>query len=184
MNSYNKNIYSKNFIKKENEIWINKKFETNQNNIYGCFDLEWEKIDNALSYVILVCDYGATNVIGQNFIHWVVANIKDNRIKENSNWEFKYPVIEGYNSTCPHFKNEGVLIECIPKGFKSKSLKQAIGFFPPMPPDKKHLYQIRIYGIDLDEITLRNGFFIGELFEIINNHIVGIHYMNFWYYDN
>lgn len=181
--SYNKKIKSNSFfIDSNKDIWLDKNAITKDENGFHNFHLEWEKMDSAKSYAIVLLDYEASRVIGQNFVHWSSANIKNNSINHKDNIINSHNFVQGVNSTCPAQteNNNGVLIECIPQAFKANVFEASIGYFPPMPPDKPHLYQIRIFGLDIENIDLKNGFFLGELFNKMTGHIVGVHILNFW----
>lgn len=181
--SFNSKVKSNNFYLDENRnVWLDKKSIVKSHNGFHCFHLEWEKMNEAKSYAIVVLDYEASRVIGQNFVHWGAANIKENIIEHGHNINNHHKIIQATNSTCPSNENNsnGVLIECIPSGFKAQTFEASIGYFPPMPPDKPHLYQVRIYGLDIDHVDLPNGFFLGQLFNKMVGHVVGVHILNFW----
>lgn len=181
--TYNNKIKSQSFLIDSNKnIWLNKNAITKDSNGFHSFHLEWEKMDSAKSYAIVLLDYEASRVIGQNFVHWTAANIKTNSISHKSNILDSHKMVQGVNSTCPSQTNgnNGVIIECIPGAFKAPHFEASIGYFPPMPPDKPHLYQIRIYGLDVDNLELNNGYFLGDLFNKMSGHVVGLHTLNFW----
>lgn len=180
VNTYNTALKSSMFEKKNGQVWLKKEAFKQENNQFLNFDLSWEEISGAKSYVIIMVDYEASRVIGQPFIHWLACGIKTNHVKFGASVSDE-TLIQGVNSTCKGQTDstKGVLIECIPSGF-ARSFNDAIGYFPPMPPDKQHLYTIKVYGVTEANLNLTNGFFYDDLHQKLLNKVVGMHTFNFW----
>lgn len=175
------------------------------------FDLQWEPIPNAKSYAIIFEDFDACEVVGFPFIHWIVANIKTNKITENQSfndfkkWDKKgsYPndiLWQGHNSSVnrtlvSNNKQNPNLSGILPEGFTSQEDINSLMYFGPYPPNKEHLYSLTVYGLseeaqNLEYIVdfqnnkkekLNKPFYAGDLLQAINNKIVGSHTILFKY---
>ncbi|WP_406614329.1 YbhB/YbcL family Raf kinase inhibitor-like protein [Mycoplasma corogypsi] len=178
-----KHINSSLFELKNHKLFLSPKaVVTDNDGRWKMFDLSWEATENAKSYTITIVDYEASRVIGQPFIHFAACNIKNNQISfgenlTNSEW------VQGVNSTVPGQNKDqnGVIIPCMPKQYSANSLEEATGYFPPMPPDKKHLYTIKIYALDVEKLDLKQGFHLGELNNAMLHHVLDVKQLNFWY---
>lgn len=180
--TFNKKIKSKNLVWHNETLWLDPNSVDGSNEGFYSLDLEWEPMPDANTYAVVMLDYEASRVIGQNFVHWSVANLTDHKLPYKASVDHKHSLVQGINSRCPaqsETSEKGVIIECIPSAFKAKDHKEATGYLPPMPPDKPHLYQIRVYGLD-KTLPLKNSFFLGELFNEMHGHIVGTHVVHFW----
>lgn len=111
---------------------------------------------NTVSYCIFVEDKDAIPVCGFSWIHWAVANLTKNEIKENESID-AVGFIQGVNSWY------GAVY-----GF---SREHAIGYGGMTPPDKEHKYHISVFALDT-KLELKNGFFVNELFEVMEGHII------------
>lgn len=176
-------IKSSFFYEKDNQLWLsNDAILKNENERFLNFDIEWTKINNAKSYALVIVDYDASRVIGQPFIHWMVCNINENHLKIGANIDDF--LIQGMNSRANSENNEGVLIECVPSGFKTKHSIESYDYFPPMPPDKRHLYTIKIFGLSIDYIDLKKGFDYGQLNNALIGNVIDVIEQNFWFGGN
>ncbi|AAP56785.2 putative phospholipid-binding protein [Mycoplasmoides gallisepticum str. R(low)] len=183
-------------MKKKHAIWSNCFTETGDgvylksetvklnNNRYESLDLTWDKIEGAKSYAVVMVDYEASRVIGQSFIHWVVANVKENKLAYAANINNK-SIVQGLNSTAQGQteSSKGVIIECVPGAFKNTA-EAASDYLPPLPPDDTHLYTLRVYGLDVDHVDLPKHFSLTDLNQKIIRHTVGEHELHFWYKPN
>jgi len=109
--------------------------------------LEWEKIDNAKTYAIIVEDPDAP---GGTFIHWVIYNIKRNLLPENVRKEMEIEIgIQGVNDF------------------------GKIGYNGPCPPKSHgpHRYYFNVYALD-SELPLRKNITANDLKSIMKNHII------------
>jgi len=112
--------------------------------------------DNAVSYCIFVEDKDAIPVCGFSWIHWAVANLIKNEIKENESITAE-DFLQGVNSWY------GVVY-----GFNKEN---SIGYGGMTPPDRMHKYHINVYALDI-RLELQNGFFVNELFKAMDGHII------------
>lgn len=175
------------------------------------FELEWQAIENAKSYAIIFEDFDACEVVGFPFIHWIVANIKTNKIFENQSfndfqkWDknsiYSNDILwQGHNSSVnktlvANNKQNNHLSGILPEGFTSNEEVNSLMYFGPYPPNKEHLYMLTVYGLSVDAIELEyitnfaNGektklnkpFYAGDLLQAMNNKIVGSHTILFKY---
>ncbi|AWR94600.1 YbhB/YbcL family Raf kinase inhibitor-like protein [Acidianus brierleyi] len=109
--------------------------------------LEWEKIDNAKTYAIIVEDPDAP---GGTFIHWVIYNIKRNSLPENVKKEMESEIgIQGVNDF------------------------GKIGYNGPCPPKSHgpHRYYFNVYALD-SELPLRKNITADNLKSLMENHII------------
>jgi Raf kinase inhibitor-like YbhB/YbcL family protein len=109
--------------------------------------LEWEKIDNAKTYAIIVEDPDAPGGI---FIHWVIYNIKGNSLPENVK---------------KNMENEN--------GIQGINDFGKIGYNGPCPPRSHgpHRYYFNVYALDL-ELPLRKNITADDLKSIMKDHII------------
>jgi Raf kinase inhibitor-like YbhB/YbcL family protein len=110
-------------------------------------DLEWDNVTSAKSYAIIVEDPDAP---GGTFIHWVIYNIKDNKLPKN-----------------------------IPKVTKFSSMIQGVndfgrvGYGGPCPPraHPPHRYYFNVYALDV-ELPEKHGVTADELKSMMEGHII------------
>ncbi|WP_036459518.1 YbhB/YbcL family Raf kinase inhibitor-like protein [[Mycoplasma] imitans] len=180
----NGSIWSSCFKETADGVYLKNETVKLNNNRYESLDLTWEKIDGAKSYAIVMVDYEASRVIGQSFTHWIVANVKENKLAYAANINDKN-IIQGLNSTAQGQteSSKGVLIECVPGAFKNTA-QAASDYLPPLPPDDTHLYTIRVYGLDVEKLELPKHFSLSDLNKKIIHHAVGEHELHFWYKPN
>ncbi|MDC4183366.1 YbhB/YbcL family Raf kinase inhibitor-like protein [Mycoplasma bradburyae] len=184
MTNKNTTIRSSCFIEKGNGIYLKNETVKQNNERYESLDLAWDKIESAKSYALVMVDYEASRVIGQSFIHWVVANIKGNELAYAANIN-NSEIIQGLNSTAQGMNetSKGVIIECVPSAFKNTP-EAASDYLPPLPPDDSHLYTIRVYGLDVEKLDLPKHYNLSDLNAKIIEHCVGEHELHFWYKPN
>ena len=112
--------------------------------------------ENTVSYCIFIEDRDAIPVCGFSWIHWAVANLTKNEIKENESIA-AMDFIQGVNSWY------GAVY-----GFDREN---AIGYGGMTPPDRIHKYHITVYAIDT-KLDLQDRFFVNELFKAMDGHII------------
>ncbi|MFA7742426.1 YbhB/YbcL family Raf kinase inhibitor-like protein [Mycoplasmopsis synoviae] len=175
-------VNSKFFEVKGKELWLKPEGVQSKDGRFLVFDLDWKEMPKAKSYALTLVDYEASRVIGQPFVHFAAANITSTHLKHGENLE-KTQWVMGVNSRVPGAgkNSNGVHVECIPAAFKASSFEEACDYFPPMPPDKKHLYTLKVYGLDTDKLDLEKGFFLGDLNRAMLDHVVDVYTVNFWY---
>ncbi|KKB26977.1 Phospholipid-binding protein [Mycoplasmopsis meleagridis] len=179
--NYDYEITSNCFYEENSHTFLKNSAINTKGERFISFDLKWTKIKDAKSYALVLIDYEASRVIGQAFVHWIVANIKQNYLELGANINNKN-IIQGLNSTVEGASDnrKGTIIECVPGGFKNNADKAA-DFFPPMPPDDRHLYTVKIYALDIEKINLENGYHLSELYEEMHNHIITEFETHFWF---
>lgn len=110
-------------------------------------DLEWDNVTSAKSYAIIMEDPDAP---GGTFIHWVIYNIKDNKLPKN-----------------------------IPKVTKFSSMIQGVndfgrvGYGGPCPPrtHPPHRYYFNVYALDV-VLPEKHGVTADELKSMMEGHII------------
>lgn len=139
------------------------------------FPLEWSNVKEAKSYALYVIDYDAIHVVGYPFIHWVVANIHENKLEFDATHKNK-SIIQGQNSlTTVGWRNsQGREIS------KEELLRNA-NYMGPYPPDKTHTYTIFVFALDVDNLNLKDGFFLDEMLHEMEDHIIQYDKINFSY---
>ncbi|MCY0874425.1 MAG: YbhB/YbcL family Raf kinase inhibitor-like protein [Acidianus infernus] len=109
--------------------------------------LEWDKVDNAKTYAIIVEDPDAP---AGTFIHWVIYNIKGNSLPENVPKKEKSEYgIQGINDF------------------------ERIGYNGPCPPRTHgaHRYYFNVYALDT-ELDYKSKITADELKEMMEGHIL------------
>ncbi|MUM64761.1 YbhB/YbcL family Raf kinase inhibitor-like protein [Acidianus infernus] len=109
--------------------------------------LEWDKVDNAKTYAIIVEDPDAP---AGTFIHWVIYNIKGNSLPENVPKKEKSEYgIQGINDF------------------------ELIGYNGPCPPRTHgaHRYYFNVYALDT-ELDYKSKITADELKEMMEGHIL------------
>ena len=122
--------------------------------------LEWsDPPKGTKSFVIIMEDRDAIPVTGFTWIHWTVADIEAEKRKLGENESRTNPeLIQGLNSW--HSSIGGFTQE------------EAVFYGGPMPPDKDHKYRFTIYALD-KKLNLKNGYYLNELYEKMEGHILG-----------
>ena len=107
---------------------------------------------NAQSLSVSLIDYDAVPVGGFPWIHWLAANLPVTNIPEHLKAHQLKNVIDGTNSTWHDVKMN--------QAPENPEINQA--YIGPMPPDKTHLYTLRVCALDTN-LPLQNGFFLNDL---------------------
>lgn len=113
--------------------------------------------EGTVSLALVLEDKDACPVTGFVWIHWLAANITRFEIKENESCSAK-DFIQGCNS-----------FVSIQGGEQSRELSS---FYSGMtPPDKDHVYELHIFALDC-MLELENGFWLNELYQKMEGHIL------------
>ena len=109
------------------------------------------------SFALVLEDKDSAPSNGFCWIHWLAANIKRNLIEENESASAT-DFIQGANSWSSKFVgNNPVEKTCFYGG--------------PSPHSGTHTYDLTVYALDND-LDLKNGFYINELFKAMDGHIL------------
>lgn len=154
------------------------------NNLYGgygkepqtSFELEWDKVENAKSYGLIFIDYDAVHVVGKPFIHWLVLNIRENKLKKNATFLDKDILVQGQNS-----RTTIGWLDVKDKKLTKEEILQNANYTGPFPPDKSHIYKIIIFALDFENTNLPNGYFMDEMLKEVENHVIAYDELNFEY---
>ena len=103
-------------------------------------------------------DYDAIPVAGFSWIHWVAIVPKEYKELVAGASRTDKNIIQGLNSWA------SALVK-LPK-------EKATFYGGPTPPDKDHLYEVKIYAID-KKLNLKTGFYLNEAFKEIKGHVLG-----------
>lgn len=143
------------------------------------FDLEWDKVEGAKSYALLMIDYDAVHVVGFPFIHWVVGNIYENKLALDAT-HLNKDIIQGQNS----ITKIGWLNTRDIHDIKEPEILENANYTGPRPPDKTHTYTIYLMALDIKNLSLKNGFFLDEMLHEIKDHVITYDILNFDYIKN
>lgn len=118
------------------------------------------KITNApkgtVSYAVVIDDHDAIPVCGFTWIHWVVANLDRNELIANESLSAK-DFVQGANSW---YGAVGGLDPVTASAYGGMA-----------PPDKPHIYNIRVFALDT-KLPLEKGFFLNQLYMAMDGHIL------------
>ncbi|BCU70502.1 YbhB/YbcL family Raf kinase inhibitor-like protein [Stygiolobus caldivivus] len=136
------NVKSSSF---KNEDFIPKEYTCDGSDISP--DLEWDMVPSAKSYAIIVEDPDAP---AGTFIHWVIYNIKDNKLPKN----------------VPKVNNVSSMIQGVNDFGK-------VGYGGPCPPKSHppHRYYFNVYALDV-ELPEKSGVTADELKRMMEGHII------------
>ena len=114
----------------------------------------------AKTLAVVFVDFDSIPVCGFAWIHWTAANIPADvsEIPENASQDGAFGMVQGVNSCASPFIGEK----------DERVTKRYIG---PCPPDKDHVYKLTVYALDC-ELDVKDGFFLNELLEKMNGHIL------------
>ncbi|WP_432205118.1 YbhB/YbcL family Raf kinase inhibitor-like protein [Cetobacterium somerae] len=121
--------------------------------------LKWDDVPEGTEcFLVVMQDYDAIPVAGFSWIHWVAVVPKDYReLIEDASRNDKN-IVQGINSWAS--KLVGL------------SKEKASFYGGPTPPDKDHIYEVKIYAID-KKLTLKSGFYLNEALREIKGHVLG-----------
>lgn len=130
--------------------------------------ISWDDVNGAKSYALECIDYDSSPVAGMIFVHWVVANIKDNKLVENAS-RLDKKIIQGVNSV-----SQGVFRSNLSVKEKEKANLENSYYVGPRPPNSDHYYKFIVYALDTELKNLKKPFFISDLHDQMRNHIIGM----------
>lgn len=121
--------------------------------------LRWENTPVGTEcFLVVMQDYDAIPVAGFSWIHWVAIVPKEYTELVAGASRTDKNIIQGLNSWA------SALVK-LPK-------EKATFYGGPTPPDKDHLYEVKIYAID-KKLNLKTGFYLNEAFKEIKGHVLG-----------
>lgn len=117
--------------------------------------------ENTKSFALTVIDFDAVPICGFPWIHWIACDIPGNIIElpENVSVQNTLNIIQGKNSFSSGFVSE-------------TDPKLTCHYVGPTPPDKDHKYTVDVYAIDCETLQLNNGFYLNDLYDKMENHIL------------
>lgn len=130
--------------------------------------ISWDAVSGAKSYALECIDYDSSPVAGFIFVHWVVANIKDNKLAENAS-RLDKKIIQGVNSA-----TQGIFRSNLSSKEKEKSNLENSYYIGPRPPNSDHHYKFIVYALDVELKNLKKPFFVSDLHDNMRGHIIGM----------
>lgn len=109
-------------------------------------------------FALVLLDHDAVPPTGFTWIHWSVANLVRDELKENEAVHAK-GFIQGTNSW------SSPLLQ------KPLSRLEAATYGGMTPPDAPHTYELKAYALDA-RVELENGFYLNELYDEMSGHIL------------
>ncbi|WP_033159662.1 YbhB/YbcL family Raf kinase inhibitor-like protein [Mycoplasmoides alvi] len=130
-------------------------------------EISWDPVEGAKSYALECIDYDSASACGLIFVHWVVANIHTTKLELNASLKNK-DILQGVNScTNGIYKN----FDLVDDEKYISNLKNSL-YVGPCPPNSDHFYTFTIYALDIENLNLKQPFFIGDLHDKMNSHII------------
>ncbi len=119
-----------------------------------------EAPENTVSFAITFIDHDAVPVCGFSWIHWLCCNIDSslNVIPEGIGDIDKYQCVHGRNSFCSKLIGE-------------EDERISHRYIGPMPPDKDHKYELKIYALDT-KLPLNYGYYYNMFLNEIEGHVL------------
>jgi Raf kinase inhibitor-like YbhB/YbcL family protein len=124
---------------------------------------------NTRTFALLMEDKDAIPPTGFSWIHWSVANLTKDSLRENISINAR-DFIQGTNSW-----SSGLLADKLGR-------YEAAIFGGPMPPDKPHTYEIHVFALDRS-LNLQNGFYVNELYKGMEGHVLAQYTLKGIYYN-
>ncbi|WGI36900.1 YbhB/YbcL family Raf kinase inhibitor-like protein [Mesomycoplasma lagogenitalium] len=134
------------------------------------FPIKWEKVKNAKSYAITLVDKEATKAFGVPFIHWIIADLKKNKLDWDFSFREKDNILQFENSMT-HFAKNHIL---------DRVHKNALPgvFIGPFPIESDHNYELRVLALNVESILPKNfnktskPLFFDDFQNLIHNKVI------------
>lgn len=108
------------------------------------------------SFAVIFDDDDAVRVCGFTWVHWLIADLKRTKVEENESVSAK-DFSQGVNSCHSCAGNSTV--------------QEASGYGGPAPPDKEHLYTLKVFALDR-KTGLKDGFYLNDLKRAMDGHVL------------
>jgi len=115
-----------------------------------------EAPEKTVSYVVVLDDKDSVPVCGFVWIHWLVADLTRNELKENESISAT-DFVQGATSWYA-------------RGGGLSALESSL-YGGMAPPNEPHTYEIHVYALDT-KLNLKPGFFLNELYKAMDGHIL------------
>ena len=109
--------------------------------------------EGTVSYALFLEDRDAVPVCGFSWVHWIAADITRDELGENESAEAR-DFVQGINSWYGDYGEDG-----------------SMGYGGMAPPDRPHRYELHVFALD-KKLNMKNGFFLNELFQAMEGHIL------------
>ncbi len=131
------------------------------------FPLWWKKISGAKSYALVMESYDSNKLIGSQYIHWIVVNIKENELYDDQSlldfvkWKNKKSknftkdiLWQGHNSTTEYYFDQNdkkeKLKNNLPKSLLADNWEDSCIYVGPIFPFVETHYFVTVFGLDVD----------------------------------
>lgn len=116
--------------------------------------------ENTTSLALVFYDVDSIPVCGFPWIHWCACNIPGTvrELPENASRENTFGMVQGRNSSASRLVG-------------SSDPELTCRYNGPTPPDKTHVYTLRVYALD-NTPQLSEGFWANELLHAMEGHII------------
>lgn len=104
-------------------------------------------------------DYDSIPVCGFAYIHWTVANVPSAKTVIEADFS---------RTDSQHLHGKNSLVS---KFLSTDFSAIEDNYIGPYPPDKDHLYTLKVYALDT-ELALERGFYLNELMHVVEGHIL------------
>ena len=108
--------------------------------------------EGSITIALIMDDPDAMGAVGKIWVHWLVCNYQDERIKIDDR-TISFPL-----------SGNGMQVE-------GKTDFDEIGYGGPAPPDKRHTYIFKAYALDTT-LDLKEGYSKQDLEQAMNGHIL------------
>ena len=112
-----------------------------------------EAPQGTVCFAVIFDDRDAIPVCGHTWIHWTIADLTATHVKDNASRE------------------DPSLIQGVTSWFGSESKAVASHYGGMCPPDRDHVYELRIYALDA-KTELQSGFPVEELYAKLEGHVL------------
>ena len=127
------------------------------------FPIEIEDVpEGTKSLALEFVDYDAIPVGGFCWIHWLACDIDPSTtlIPENASAEQSIDMVQGSNSAWSPFMGG------------STDPERTQRYTGPYPPDKTHVYTLKVYALDVPSLGLEEGFYLNEMRRAVKEHTI------------
>ena len=120
---------------------------------------EWKNAPKETKQFALVMeDFDAVEAVGVIWLHWITLIPGDTSFLDENASATNSKLIQGENSWW------SLIGGSLPKD-------EVARYGGPVPPNKTHTYTITLYALD-KEIDLKKGFYLNELYDAIEGHVL------------
>lgn len=149
------------YLQKKYSKYAEEQYRYKDNPIVS-FPVTFEEVpEGTKSFALTLIDFDAVPVCGFPWIHWIACDIPSDIsvLPENISAHNTLNIIQGKNSFASNFVGE-------------TDTQLTCRYVGPTPPDRDHKYTLEVYALDCSTVHLEEGFYLNELYQKIENHIL------------